>query len=82
MTKKEIYKLKPGTWLEIGWDDVPPEACLLLAKPEPGPGDVSLTLYHPSLGESNHHAVHTQIRAVLGELQVPVLNDATFGAYD
>ena len=73
MTKKDIYKLTPGTWLEIRWDDGPPEAALLLAKPQPGRGDVSLQLYFPRVPEANWHAVHSQVTRVLGPLVLPSL---------
>ena len=48
LTKKEVYKLKPGSWLIVKWLDAPNSLHMLLAKPIPETGDVSLFVWNPS----------------------------------
>ena len=71
MKKKDLYKLTPGTILEILWLDAPPEAALLLEKPEKRKGDVSLLLFYPDRGVVDSHATHVQVHGVLGTIEFP-----------
>ncbi len=68
MNKKDIYKLTPGSWLEILWLDASPEVGMLIEKPEHCKGDVSLHMFYPhrKLNHVDSHAVHSQISNVLG----------------
>ena len=45
MTKKDVYKLKPGTWLKVTYLDSEPDVALLVEKVVRGRGDVSLKLF-------------------------------------
>jgi hypothetical protein len=71
MRKRDVCRLKPGTWIELAWIDANPTVALLLEKPESEPGDVSLYCFYPESGYSDRHAVHTQVVAVHGAVQVP-----------
>ena len=71
MKKKDLYKLTPGTILEILWLDAPPEAALLLEKPEKRKGDVSLLLFYPDRAVVDSHATHEQVHGVLGAMEFP-----------
>ena len=75
LTKKEVMKLKPGTWLEVKWLDDWNTVVLLLERPESGPGDVSLRCYDPSSNgyRVHSHVVHSQVVRVIGTVEVPVL---------
>lgn len=70
ITKKDMYKLNPGTWLVIGWNDSAPTPALLLEKPERSKGDVSLKCFYPGDGEVHSRAVHTQINYVSDHMLV------------
>ena len=73
--KKTVMKLKPGTWVVIKWTGSPNEIGLLLAKPEYEPGDVSLELLFPHRPncQSRAWAVHSQVVAVMGMVEIPRL---------
>ena len=71
MKKKDLYKLTPGTILEILWLDAPPEAALLLEKPEKRKGDISLWLFYPDRAAVDSHATHEQVHCVLGAMEFP-----------
>jgi hypothetical protein len=73
MTKAEVLKLKPGTWIELKWMDGPNAPALLLEKPENERGDVSLHCYYPERGRHDNHPVHTQVIRVNSPLVVPDL---------
>ena len=73
MTKKDVYKLKPGTWLKVTYSDSKPDVALLVEKVVRGRGDVSIKLFFPKEGFVNCHSVHTQIAAYLGMIQIPIL---------
>ncbi len=68
MNKKDVYKLTPGSWLEVLWKDAPPEVGMLVSKPQQCKGDVSLQMFYPHrrFDHVDSHAVHTQISNVLG----------------
>lgn len=73
LSKKVIYKLKPGTWVELRWVDSPNSVCLLVHKVEQSKGDCTLytqEVVNGHLMPCNTHAVHDQIVAVHGQLEV------------
>lgn len=71
MTKAEIYKLTPGTFLEVRWNDASNSVVLLLEKPERQRGDVSLKCLHQTTGLVDTHIVHGQVVAVCGQMAWP-----------
>ena len=71
MNKKDVLKLKPGTWLEILWADSPSSVAMLLEKPRNERGDVSLHCFYPESQTVDSHAVHSQIVRVLGNVAIP-----------
>lgn len=78
MTKKEVMGLNAGTWIELWWRDAPNTVSLLLDRPEPGLGEISLHCLHFSEDASitptrDRHAVNTQVVCVVGRLQSPFL---------
>ena len=81
LPKKEIYKLKPGTWIELRWKDAPNSIGLLAEKVEAGKGDISISYLEVADGQvtwrRNHwRGVHDQIVATHGcvELVAPTPN--------
>jgi hypothetical protein len=70
MTKKQLYKLKPGTLIKIKWDDMPePTLGMLLERiSRDSLGDVSIHVYHFDTEIADHHAIHSQIVEVLYRL--------------
>lgn len=59
MDKKQVCKLKPGTFVEILWTDSKPTVGMILKKPVREKGDVAITLLHcDSLGELKVIADH------------------------
>lgn len=78
LPKKVVLTLKPGTWLELKWDDSPNTRGLLLGNltelsPKERKGDVSLLVYYPHSGDTNSNAVHTQVVGILGMLSIPAI---------
>jgi hypothetical protein len=73
LLKKEVLKLKAGTWIELRYRDAPNSAVLLLEKPTSSAGDASLKVFYPDTGRCDEHPVHSQVVRVLGPLQVPTL---------
>lgn len=71
LTKKEVAKIKAGTWIEVWWDGSPNTAVLLLEEMDNRAGEVSLKCYDPTEGYVHHSATNRQVVAVLGNLQVP-----------
>lgn len=71
--KKEVMKLKPGTWIEVKWLDVPNEAVLLLKRPQQAAGDVDLLVYSPASFAVSGQVHHNLVVKVLGTLKVPSL---------
>ncbi len=71
LTKKEVMKIKPGTWVELKWYDSENTVVLLLERPETCLGDVGLYYYDPYIEGVSRHAVHSQIVKVVGNLQRP-----------
>lgn len=67
LTKKEVLKLKPGTIIELAWDDSKPTLALLLDKPENGKGAISLHCLHYQFNTTDHHAVSSQVIRVVKE---------------
>lgn len=73
LPKKEIYKLKPGTWVELRYKDAPNEPGLLLKRVEQYPGDSAV--YVLSMNRSvpmPTWLLHKHIVRSLGPIQVPV----------
>lgn len=74
LTKKEVAKIRPGTWIEVKYLDVANTAVLVLDRMERGPGEQSLRVYDPSsldgFGHVHSHVVNTQVVRVLGEVEV------------
>lgn len=72
LPKKEIYKLKPGTWVELRYRDAPNAPALLLSKAEQCPGDSSVHVLSMSGPvPMPTWLVHSQIVRNLGPVQVP-----------
>lgn len=62
MNKKDLSKVKPGTWIEVWWNDNPNTTVLLLGKVDPKlKGDISLLCFDPDCDEVNRHITHTQV---------------------
>jgi hypothetical protein len=81
MNKRDICKLKAGTFVELCWDDAPNNVGMLLDKPRMEKGDISLhIMYSPDepiselLGNINYHAIHTQVVRTRGHITFPDLN--------
>ena len=70
MDKKQVCKLKPGTFVEILWTDSKPTVGMILKKPVREKGDVAITLLHCDSLEVDSHAVHTQITKVLSHFSL------------
>lgn len=76
LTKAVVMAIKPGTLIEVKWQDSPNTVGILLEKPERERGDVSLRVWYPddpvtgSLSHVDSHAVHGQVVAVHGKLEV------------
>ena len=71
MDKKQVCKLRPGTFVEVLWADSRPTVGMILKKPVRENGDVSVTLLHCDTLDVDSHAVHTQITKVLGKAEFP-----------
>ncbi len=74
LTKKEVLKLRPGTWIELWWRDNINTMALLLERPDDHRGDVSLRCLHfNSDGEVVRHGspTHSQVVRTHGGLLVP-----------
>lgn len=75
MNKKEVAKIKPGTWIEIKWNDAPNSVALLIGRDGLGvSGDMSLECAHfDAKGKMSVHSrvVHSQVVRVIGQIQVP-----------
>jgi hypothetical protein len=80
LTKKEIYKLKPGSWLIVKWLDAPNSLHMLLAKPSPEKGDVSLSVWNPVVPPGSHRTLnqtritHNQVIGVHSVTEEPKFN--------
>jgi hypothetical protein len=80
LTKKEIYKLKPGSWLIVKWLDAPNSLHMLLAKPIPEKGDVSLSVWNPVVPQGSHRTLnqtritHNQVIGVHSVTEEPKFN--------
>ena len=80
LTKKEIYKLKPGSWLIVKWLDAPNSLHMLLAKPIPEKGDVSLSVWNPVVPPGSHRTLnqtritHNQVIGVHSVTEEPKFN--------
>ena len=80
LTKKEIYKLKPGSWLIVKWLDAPNSLHMLLAKPVPEQGDVSLSVWNPVVPQGSHRTLnqtritHNQVIGVHSVTEEPKFN--------
>jgi hypothetical protein len=61
LSKKEVMKIKPGTIIELSWDDSSLTKAVLLEKPQYKKGDVSLHCFHQYNMSADHHAVHSQV---------------------
>ncbi len=73
LPKKEIYKLKPGTWIELRWKDAPNTVHLLTERVIPGKGDLSVEVQSVIKGRLHHRSMsitHDQIVATHGSLMI------------
>jgi hypothetical protein len=69
LAKKETLKLQPGTFLEVKWDESPNSVVLLLERPYPLLGELSLKVLIPY--EGTRRLAHVQVVRVLGTLEWP-----------
>jgi hypothetical protein len=75
MTKKEVMKLRPGTWIEVKWKDHPNTVALLIEKPVYAPGDVSFKcIVFDEKGSCFQYVGHDQVIRVLGKVEPPPLD--------
>lgn len=73
LTKKEIYRLQPGTWIELRWLDGPNTVALLEERVTPGRGDrtlLTLDVENGMLVSGRSHATHDQIVDTHGQINV------------
>lgn len=81
LPKKEVLKLKAGTWIELWWEgEEAYSVALLIEKPADHRGDVSLRCLHfDDAGKVVQYGspVHSQVVRALGELVLPKLSFAT-----
>lgn len=70
MKKSEVYKLLPGTFLEVWWNDASNSVVMLLETPERGAGELSIKCLHQD-GHVDSHVAHTQIVKVRGHVKWP-----------
>lgn len=73
LSKKELYKLKPGTWVEVRWLDSPNTVHLLTERVIPDKGDLSVEVQSVIKGRLHHRSMsvtHDQIVAMHGMLTV------------
>jgi hypothetical protein len=73
MTKSEVMKLKPLTWIVLKWRDSKNSVALLLERPKKCKGDVSLLCLYPRTGSIDNHPTHEQIVGTLGMAEEPAL---------
>ena len=75
LTKREVARLTPGTFIQLKWVDSPDTAALLLEKMDRAErGEVSLYVFD---GEKvTRHPVHNQVVAVLGHIDSMTFDDA------
>lgn len=74
-TKRELYRLQPGTFIALEWDDASDEIVLLLEKIDiKEKGDISLFYFSFNAKEVSRHAVHRQIVAIYGVLEPTMEN--------
>jgi hypothetical protein len=74
LSKKEVGKIKPGTWIEVKWADAPNQAVLLVERMNPKEtGEVSLRYFDPDSCSIRLQATNRQVVRVLGPLQVPAV---------
>lgn len=75
LPKKEVMKLKPGTWIEVRWLDSPNTLHLLIVKPFYQPGDVTLVVLDVCAGgvlkAFGRKVDHDQVVAVHGSVVPP-----------
>jgi hypothetical protein len=87
LTKREVLKLKPGTWVELKWRDSPNSIALLLERVTNSKGDVSIPMLHTAQAElfkpahityMDSNSTNEQIVSVHGSVDIPNLgNDDT-----
>lgn len=81
-TKKELGKIKPGTFITLKWNDAPLETVMLLEKIDvKQKGDISLR-YFSDLRHINSFATHKQIVGVMNEVVFPDPIDQADSAED
>lgn len=73
MPKKEVAKIRPGTWIEVWYKDAPNGVVLLLEKMTPYPGDVALFCLDPVSMCSTFKIFNRQVVRVVDRLKVPSL---------
>lgn len=75
LTKREVARLTPGTFIQLKWMDTPDTAALLLEKMDRAEhGEVSLHVFDGK--EVSHHPVYNQVVAVLGHIDSMTFDDA------
>lgn len=74
LTTEQAEKLKPGTWLQISWNDGPDTLALLLEQ-QISLGKFWLSCYYPkrTTDQVNGYARYPQVVAILGKLKRPKL---------
>lgn len=75
LPKKEVMKLKPGTFVRIMWKDAPDEVVMLIEKPTFEVGEISLRYIH-SDGRCDSHATNEQVVEVLSHLSWETVHSA------
>lgn len=73
MAKKEVAKIRPGTWIEVWYRDAPNGVVLLLDKMDPVPGEVSLFCLDPITMKRRYQVTNRQVVRVVDRLKVPSL---------
>ena len=69
-TKKELCKVKPGTWLTLSWNDAPNSVAMLLIRMDPEErGQVALKVFHPERGQ--FWITHDQVFGVHEQIVIP-----------
>lgn len=76
MTKKEAYKLKPGTVVEVKWIDEPNSRVMVLEKPGHETGDLRISCFPEEAmwGKERYfvtYIYHDQIVRVVGTISWP-----------
>lgn len=75
LTKREVARLTPGTFIQLKWMDTPDTAAFLLEKMDRAErGEVSLYVFDGE--EVTRHPVYNQVVAVLGHIESMAFDEA------